>query len=57
MSDINIIIEKCIEEMWNTYNKDNSGHLDKTDTKSFVKNTLTELVSDEFSETDFNTFF
>ena len=29
MSDIDSIIEKCIDDIWKTYDKDNSGFLDK----------------------------
>jgi len=33
MSDIDGIIEKCIDDIWKTYDKDNSGFLDKQETK------------------------
>ncbi len=58
MSDIDITIEKCIDDIWRTYDKDNSGYLDKNETKQFVKNTLTEMgESGEFSEGDFEDCF
>ena len=58
MSDIDQIIEKCIDDIWKTYDKDNSGFLDKEETKEFVKNTLTEMGENgEFSESDFEACF
>ena len=58
MSDIDSIIEKCIDDIWKTYDKDNSGFLDKQETKQFVKNTLSEMgESGEFSEQDFEACF
>jgi Ca2+-binding EF-hand superfamily protein len=58
MSDIDGIIEKCIDDIWKTYDKDNSGFLDKLETKAFVKNTLTEMGENgEFSEGDFESCF
>ena len=58
MSDIDSIIEKCIDDIWKTYDKDNSGFLDKGETKQFVKNTLSEMgESGEFSEADFEACF
>ena len=60
MSDSNIdsIIEKCIEDIWKNYDKDRSGFLDKSETKLFVKNTFQEMgESGEFSEADFEACF
>eukprot|EP00347_Sterkiella_histriomuscorum_P005974 403354551 len=57
MSDIDPIIEKCIDDIWKTYDKDNSDFLDKAETKAFVKNTLTEMGNGEFSEADFESCF
>ena len=58
MSDIDSIIEKCIDDIWKTYDKDNSGYLDKQETKQFVKNTLSEMGENgEFSEADFEACF
>ena len=37
---LELIIEKCIEDIWKHYDNDNSGYLDKRETKEFVKNTL-----------------
>ena len=58
MSDIDSIIEKCIDDIWKTYDKDGSGYLDKAETKQFVKNTLSEMGENgEFSEADFEACF
>ena len=58
MSDIDSIIEKCIDDIWKTYDKDNSGFLDKEETKMFVKNTLSEMGENgEFSSADFEACF
>ena len=58
MSDIDQIIEKCIDDIWKNYDKDNSGFLDKDETKLFVKSTLSEMGENgEFSEADFEACF
>ena len=33
MSEIDIVIAKCVDEIWSKYDKDNSGELDKNETK------------------------
>ena len=54
MADIDAVIKKCVDDIWKEYDKDNSGALDKEETKKFVKNTLSEMNdSGEFSEEDF----
>ena len=57
-NEIDIVIEKCVEDIWKEYDKDNSGELDKEETKKFVMNTLKEM-SDEgtFSDDDFDACF
>ncbi len=58
MSDIDGIIEKCIDDIWKNYDKDNSGFLDKEETRAFVKNTLTEMgETGDFGDTDFEACF
>ena len=61
MSDIDTVIAKVVEDIWGTYDKDNSGALDKEETKQFVKDTLKEMADgddqDEFNEEDFNKCF
>ena len=29
MSEIDLVIAKCVDEIWSKYDKDNSGYLDK----------------------------
>ena len=58
MADIDAVIRKCVDDIWAEYDKDNSGSLDKEETKLFVKNTLSEMNdSGEFSEEDFEACF
>ena len=58
MADIDAVIRKCVDDIWAEYDKDNSGMLDKEETKLFVKKTLSEMKdSGEFSEADFEACF
>merc|ERR1712167_221950 len=58
MADIDAVIRKCVDDIWAEYDKDNSGSLDKDETKKFVQNTLAEMNdSGEFSEEDFEQCF
>eukprot|EP00347_Sterkiella_histriomuscorum_P018667 403344636 len=58
MSNINKIIEKAVDDIWKTYDKDNSGFLDKDEAKFFVKTTLTEMGENgEFDDDDFEACF
>ena len=58
MADMDAVIRKCVDDIWAEYDKDNSGQLDKEETKLFVKNTLSEMNdSGEFSEADFEACF
>ena len=36
MADIDAVIRKCVDDIWAEYDKDNSGSLDKEETKKFV---------------------
>ena len=57
-TDMQAIIEKCVEDIWKEYDKDGSGALDKEETKLFVKNTLGEInYNGDFSEEDFEACF
>ena len=42
-SDIDVVIAKCVQEIWQEYDDDNSGSLDKEETRQFVKNTLGDM--------------
>ena len=58
MTDIESVINKCVEDIWKEYDKDNSGALDKEETKKFVKNTLSKMsVSGAFPVEDFHACF
>merc|ERR1711957_861874 len=45
MADIDAVIRKCVDDIWTEYDKDNSGSLDKEETKKFVQNTLSEITT------------
>ena len=51
------VIATCVEDIWKQYDKDNSGALDKEETKNFVKATLSESGGGEFSDEDFEECF
>ena len=36
MSEIDEVIDNCIDDIWSTYDKDNSGYLDKQETRAFI---------------------
>ena len=51
-------IQAVIDQIWDTYDDDKSGQLDKAETKKFVADTLGNLGSgDEFSDTAFDEVF
>ena len=51
-------IQGVIDQIWDTYDVDKSGALDKEETKKFVQDTLGNLGSgDEFSDEAFNEVF
>merc|ERR1712028_124598 len=58
--NIDAAIKKCVDDIWAEYDKDNSGALDKDETKAFVKKTLCDMEGSdggEFSEEDFDACF
>ena len=59
--NIDAVIAKCVDDIWAEYDKDNSGTLDKEETKLFVKKTLVDMASgeggDDFSDEDFEACF
>ena len=60
MADIDAVINKCVEDIWAEYDKDNSGALDKEETKKFVDNTLSEMQDNDdngVNDTDFDVCF
>ena len=42
--NIDAVIAKCVDDIWAEYDKDNSGTLDKEETKLFVKKTLVDMT-------------
>ena len=53
-------IQGVIDQIWDTYDVDKSGALDKEETKAFVKKTLCDMEGadgGEFSEEDFEACF
>ena len=51
-------IQAVIDQIWDTYDDDKSGQLDKKETKKFVQDTLGNLGSgDEFSDDAFDEVF
>ncbi len=51
-------IQSVIDQIWSTYDVDNSGALDKNETKKFVQDTLGNLGGgDEFSDEAFDEVF
>ena len=56
--DIESIITSTIDDIWKTYDKDNSGFLDKKETRLFVSATLGEMgEKGDFSEAEFEACF
>lgn len=47
MSEIDSILENCIDNIWKTYDKDKNGFLNMTESKKYVKDAL--LESGKFS--------
>ena len=57
-AEIDSVIAKCVDEIWEKYDNDNSGALDKDETKRFVQDTLTDMADGAgFSDTDFDQCF
>ena len=51
-------IQGVIDQIWDTYDVDRNGYLDKDETKKFVKDTLGNLSGgDEFSDEAFDEVF
>ena len=57
-SEIDQVIAKCVDEIWAKYDVDNSGALDKEETKKFVQDTLSDMQDGAaFSDDDFDKCF
>ena len=58
MSDLDKVIMRCVDDIWQQYDQDNSGELDKEETRQFVFETLREMSDDcQFSHEDFEKCF
>ena len=60
-SDIDIVISRCVQEIWQEYDDDNSGSLDKEETRQLIQSTLCDMsdgkgLSDAEFEACFNEF-
>ena len=52
--DVNQILGKCVDEIWEMFDDDGNGTFDVDETTDFIKHTLTEMgESPEYSEADF----
>ena len=52
--DVNSILGKCVDEIWEMFDDDGNGTFDVDETTDFIKHTLTEMgESPEYSEIDF----
>ena len=54
-----MVIAQCVDEIWDVFDDDNSGFLDKDETKRFVNSTLKDMNDDghEISDEDFEQTF
>ena len=58
-ADIDAVITKCVDDIWTQYDQDNSGALDKEETRAFVRNTLADMSDGQggFNDEDFEACF
>ena len=57
-NEIDQVIQKCVDEIWTKYDQDNSGALDKEETKKFVQDTLSDMADGAgFNDDDFDQCF
>ena len=55
---ISDLISVSIDKIWKDYDDDNSGNLDKKETREFVQKTLAEMgQSEEYNDADFDSYF
>ena len=51
-------LRKYVEQIWGKYDTDNSGTLDKQETRQFIQNTMNEMGTKiSFNEAEFNRYF
>ena len=57
---VDFIIAKIVDDIWQKYDADNSGALDREETKAFMENTLKEMSpdsTDTINDEDFDVTF
>ena len=51
-------VDKCVNDIWDQFDRDKSGYLDKSEARAFIQNSLFELGEvGEFTEDDFQKCF
>lgn len=56
--DIDEVIKKMVDDIWEQYDDDNSGELDKEETRQFVQDNLEEMADGaKFNDRDFEQCF
>ena len=57
-ADTDAAIRKCVDDIWNKYDKHGSGCLDKEETQKFVQNTFSVIADlSALSDADFDAVF
>ena len=62
MADVDKVIQSCVDDIWDEYDRDGNGTLDRDETKRFICTTLSEFTGqpvefDAFSQEDFDSAF
>ena len=57
MANIEAVISSCVDDLWQQYDTDDNGCLDKQETKRFIRETLKEMGGQEFTDEEFETIF
>ena len=58
MTGLDTVISKCVDDIWDKFDTDKSGALDRSETKEFIKKALHNIEENEsFSEEDFDACF
>ena len=56
-TDLDLVLAKCVDEIWEIYDEDNSGQLDKEETRKFVRHTLGGAMEGSTQEETINAVF
>ena len=57
MTDVDLILNQCVDDIWDNYDKDGSGSLDKAEAKQFASRILGPEAVKNFSDEDFDICF